>query len=251
MTLGYKTLGNGQHKVIALHGWYGDHTCYDPIHEALSTDEFTYAFPAYRGYGLSKHLSGEYSMREISADVIALADALGWKTFSLIGHSMGGKATQRVLLDAPERVRNIIAVTPAPACEVPFSADEWNLFDGAAKSLDNRRAIINFSSGNRLSPVWIDRVARYSAETSNLDAFAGYLLAWAKEDFAGQLQGNPIRMKVIAGEHDLALTADVMKGTYMAWFPNAQLEIMPNAGHYPMNETPIALATSMETFLRG
>ena len=251
MTLGHRTFGRGPHKVIALHGWFGDHTCYDATLDALNSEEFTYAFPAYRGYGLSKHLSGDYSMQEISADVIALADALGWETFSLIGHSMGGKATQRVLIDAPGRVRNIIAVTPAPACEVPFTPDEWNLFFGAAKNLENRRAIINFSSGNRLSPVWINYVARYSAETSNVEAFAGYLQAWAKTDFAEQVQGNPIRMKVIAGEHDLALTPDVMKGTYMAWFPNAVLEIMPNAGHYPMNETPIALATSMENFLRG
>ena len=41
-----------------------------------------------------------------------------------------------------------------------------------------------------------------------------------------------------------------MNATYMAWYPTAELEFMPNAGHYPMDETPIALATSMEAFLR-
>ena len=108
MTLGYQKLGNGNHKVIGLHGWFGDHTTYDPMRTALSLDEFTYVFPAYRGYGLSRHLSGNYSNKEIAADVIALADELGWDRFSLIGHSMGGKAIQRVLVDAPKRVQQMV-----------------------------------------------------------------------------------------------------------------------------------------------
>jgi len=42
----------------------------------------------------------------------------------------------------------------------------------------------------------------------------------------------------------------VMKATFLAWYPNAELEVMQNAGHYPMDETPVALATSIENFLR-
>ena len=58
-------------------------------------------------------------------------------------------------------------------------------------------------------------------------------------------------MQVIVGAHDPALSADVMKSTYLAWYPNARMEVMENAGHYPMHETPVALATSIEKFLRG
>jgi pimeloyl-ACP methyl ester carboxylesterase len=60
-----------------------------------------------------------------------------------------------------------------------------------------------------------------------------------------------VPVKVIVGAHDGALTADVMTATYLAWYPNASLEVMANAGHYPMNETPVALATSIEAFLRA
>jgi hypothetical protein len=41
----------------------------------------------------------------------------------------------------------------------------------------------------------------------------------------------------------------VMEQTYLAFFPNAELEVLANAGHYPMFETPVALATAMEEFL--
>jgi pimeloyl-ACP methyl ester carboxylesterase len=250
MTVGYRSAGHGPHKVLALHGWFGDETCFDPLRDALTLDEFTYVFMAYRGYGLSRQQRGEYTMKEIAADALALADALEWEEFSLIGHSMGGMAVQRVLADAPNRVSKIVAVTPVPASGVPFDPDSWKLFEGAARSLDNRRGIIDFSTGGRLSKAWIDRIARYSAETANMEAFAAYLQAWAKTDFHDEIKGNRVPLKVIIGAHDKALTEEAMRATYLAWYPNAELEVMANAGHYPMNETPVALATSIEAFLR-
>jgi pimeloyl-ACP methyl ester carboxylesterase len=250
MTIGYKSLGGGDHRVLVLPGWFGDETSLQPMQDALSPGEFAYAVMAYRGYGASRQQRGEYTMAEISADALDLADALEWDTFSLIGHSMGGMAAQRVLADAPQRVRRIVAVTPVPASGVPFDPETWMLFDGAAKSLDNRRAIIDFSTGGRLSRSWIDRIARHSAESATVEAFSGYLQSWAKTDFSAAIKGNPVPIKVIIGAHDQALTAEIMQATYLASYPNAELEVMANAGHYPMNETPVALATSIEAFLR-
>ena len=59
----------------------------------------------------------------------------------------------------------------------------------------------------------------------------------------------PVPVKVIVGEHDPDLNPAAMTATYLAWYPNASLEVMANAGHYPMNETPVALATSLQAFL--
>jgi pimeloyl-ACP methyl ester carboxylesterase len=250
MTLGYQKYGNGPHKVMALHGWFGDHTAFDAMRHALSPDEFSFVFPAYRGYGLSRHLTGTYTNKEIAADVIALADELHWDTFSLIGHSMGGKAMQRVLVDAPKRVHKLVGVTPVPAAAVPFDDATWGLFDSAARNMGAREGILGFSVANRLSKAWISHMARYSAQTATVEAFAAYLHAWAKEEFVADVQGRDVPVKVIIGQHDASLTEDVMRGTFLAWYPKAELEVMPNAGHYPTDEAPLALATSIEAFLR-
>jgi pimeloyl-ACP methyl ester carboxylesterase len=55
------------------------------------------------------------------------------------------------------------------------------------------------------------------------------------------VHGNPVPVKVIVGEHDPALSAVVMEQTYLALYPNAELEVLANAGHYPMFETPVSL----------
>ncbi len=125
--------GTGPHKVIALHGWFGDRHAFAPMEPLLTGSEFTYAFMDYRGYGGMKDVDGAFTMDEIAADTLALADALGWREFSLIGHSMGGMAIQRVLTRAPSRVKKLVALTPVPASGSPFDDAGWALFSGAAE----------------------------------------------------------------------------------------------------------------------
>lgn len=246
----YHRVGTGPHGVIVLHGWFGDRHAFAAMEDALSHTEFSYAFMDCRGYGDLVKDDGPYTMEQIAADAIALADGLGWRTFSLVGHSMGGKAIQRVLTRAPERVRKLVALTPVPASGVPFDAAGWGLFSGAVDDADKRYAIIDYTTGSRLTPTWVRRKVDYSIAHSTRPAFGAYLDAWAKGDFSAEVRGRPHPVHVIVGAHDPALNADVMRATFLAWYPNATLEVMPNAGHYPMDETPVALATSLEAFLR-
>ncbi len=247
--LGYDAFGGGPRKVIALHGWFGDEKTFAPIYRALDPDAFTWICPAYRGYGASRDIPGDYNVHEIARDVLALADHLKIDRFSLVGHSMGGMAVQRVLADAPARVEKLIAVTPVPASGVPFDDATYAMFESAVNNPDVARGIVGFSVGGRLSKRFINDIALYPKKVALDAAFSAYFKSWARTDFHGEIEGKTLPVKVIVGEHDGALNADVMKATYMAWYPNAELEIMSNSGHYPMDETPIALATSIEAFL--
>lgn len=243
-------VGSGPNKVILLHGWFGDRNAFAPMERHLDADAFTWVFMDCRGYGGMKDVRGQFTMDEIAADTLALADSLNFSDFSLVGHSMGGKAVQRVLARAPERVRSLVAITPVPASGVPFDEAGWALFSGAAEKRENRYAIIDYTTGNRRPKEWIDELVQYSLDHSSREAFAAYLDAWAKGDFSDEIKGLEHQVKVIVGEHDPALGADVVKATFLAWYPNALLQVLPGAGHYPMNETPKALADAIEDFLR-
>src|SRR5205814_1992049 len=115
----------GPHDVIALHGWFGDRHAFAAMEDALAHTEFSYAFMDCRGYGDLVKDDGPFTMDRIAIDAIELADGLGWRSFSLVGHSMGGKAIQRVLTRAPERVRKLVALTPVPASGIPFDEQGW------------------------------------------------------------------------------------------------------------------------------
>ncbi|MEP6696773.1 MAG: alpha/beta hydrolase [Pseudonocardiales bacterium] len=249
MANSYVRVGSGDHGVVALHGWFGSANGWGPFPDHLDGSRFSYAFMDLRGYGGSRDIAGNYTMEEVAADAIALADELGWDTFSVIGHSMSGKAAQRVLVDAHDRVRRAVVVSAVPANGFPFDDEGWGLFSGAAQDRDNRYAIIDLTTGNRLTPTFVNSVAQHSLDNSTVAAFGGYLEPWGRGDFSSEIKDIDTPIKVIVGEHDPALSAALMEQTVMQWFANAELEVMPNAGHYSMLETPIALATTVEEFL--
>jgi pimeloyl-ACP methyl ester carboxylesterase len=249
VTSDVQRIGQGEHAVLVLPGWFGSAAAWAPVRSYLDGDRFSYFFLDYRGYGARRAEPGEYTIAEAAADARALADDLGLDRFSLVGHSMGGSVMQRVLADAPQRVRALVGVSPVPASGVPFDEQSWQLFSGARDNPDNRRAIIDFTTGNRLSAVWLDAMVRHSLDNSDATAFGSYLRAWAHTDFHNEIEGNPVPVRVIVGEHDPAISADVMRATFLKWYPNCTLTVFGNAGHYAPDETPVALVSEIESFL--
>jgi pimeloyl-ACP methyl ester carboxylesterase len=236
--------------VLAVHGWFGSARGWGSLPDFLDRSTYTYAFMDLRGYGGRQEVAGEFTMEEAAADAIALAGELGWDRFSVIGHSMGAKVAHQMLLQAPDRLDKLVGLNPVPPGAVPMDEQSWELFSGAAANAGNRAAIINFTTGSKLTATFINHVVRHSLENSNQAAFAAYLQAWAKTDFSGKVQPDTsLPVKVIVGVNDPALSADVMEKTWLVCFPEAEMTILPDAGHYPMFESPVSLATSIEEFL--
>ncbi|SOB83504.1 alpha/beta fold hydrolase [Streptomyces sp. 1331.2] len=251
MTIPHRMTGTGDHHVLVLHDWFGTSAGWGPFLDYLDGRAFSYAFLDYRGYGRRKDVTGDYTLAEIATDALALADQLGWERFSVVGHSMGGKAAQQVLAEAPLRVRKLVGLAPVPAGAYPLDEAGEALFHGASEDREKRLAILDLVTGQRAGRVWLDRMVDQSLQLSTREAFAGYVRDWTTADLERRINGNPVPVKVIVGEHDLALTADVMRATFLTHYPNAVLEELSGTGHYPMYETPVALAASLEAFLHN
>ena len=96
--------------VLALHGW---------LDNAASFDRLAPLLPGLRlvaldlpGHGLSDHRPPgiHYHLVDFVADAAAAADVLGWDTFSLLGHSMGGGIASLLAGSLPERVVHLALI---------------------------------------------------------------------------------------------------------------------------------------------
>jgi pimeloyl-ACP methyl ester carboxylesterase len=95
--------------VLLLHAWGETHRTFDGL-VPLLLDTMRLVVPDQRGAGDSaKPLSG-YSLRDASADVVSLMDALEIEACWLIGTSSGGYLAQQVAVHHPSRVLGMVLI---------------------------------------------------------------------------------------------------------------------------------------------
>lgn len=249
-SIGYKLYGSGPEKVLVMHNWFGDCTSYELMLPHLDTKQFTFLFMDLRGYGLSKNIPGKFSVREASADALQLMHSLGWKKFHIIGHSMSGMIAQKIGLDAEELVKSIVAITPVPACGSPKTPELMAfLIDAALSSDENAIECVHQLTSHQHTDEFARKIVTAWRKCSTPEARVAYLHMFSDTDFSSAVKGLKIPMLVIYGENDFKEEEALMRRTFLAWYPNAQLECCKNAGHFPMQEAPIPLAASILKFL--
>lgn len=95
---------------LALHGWLDNAASFDLL--APQLDALNLCAADLAGHGLSDHRPPglHYYVTDYAADMLALADALHWCEFNLIGHSLGANIAVLMAGICPERIKKLVLI---------------------------------------------------------------------------------------------------------------------------------------------
>jgi esterase len=242
-------VGHGAAQVIVSHGWIADCSLFDAVMEEIETDRFTFAFLDHRGYGRRATQEGPRTIEASAEDALALAASLGWETFSVVGHSMGGMVAQMLSARSPRRMEAMVLVASVPACGAKLDAATRAQRLAAVAEPDRRRQLLDANTSRKYDRAWLDALLELSLSTTSAEPMRDYLDSWSETDFADAVAGCDVPTLVLVGALDTAVSVDLMRRTVLAWYPNAVLDVMLEVGHYPMVESPGELYCSIARFL--
>ena len=119
--------------VIGLHGWLDNANTFDGIAPLLP--ELQLVSMDLPGHGRSQHRPPgmRYHYTDYVDDVIAVADALQWKRFTLLGHSMGTGIATFVAGAFPERVERLVLIEGLGAKADDLALAPWAMRESVMK----------------------------------------------------------------------------------------------------------------------
>ena len=143
--------GAGGRPVLLVHGFTADAGEVAGVVDPLADRGWHAVAPDLRGHGATDRPTDPeaYSFELMAADVVALADELGWDRFALVGHSMGGAVAQLIALEHSERLTGLVLAStfhgPVPGVTMELvELGRWVVreagMDGLADAMAARRA---------------------------------------------------------------------------------------------------------------
>ncbi|MCP3440423.1 alpha/beta fold hydrolase [Bradyrhizobium sp. CCGUVB14] len=250
--LGHCRVGNGPTICVVLHEWLGDHVNWEPVLPYLDPALYTIVFMDLRGYGWSRAMSGSYTLDEATADVLRTADELAIGRFHLVGHSMSGLVAQKIALGAGSRLQSVTLFSPVPP--TGFRADEaaMKALNAVIDEDEAAGRAITARTSSRYGAGWLRRKLAIAREASTVEAKRGYLTMFTSSAITGETHGLAAPLHVVTGALDIPFyRGEPLRNAFALAYPRVTFEIIDDAGHYSMLETPVRVASIIEKQLAG
>ncbi|MDA9432112.1 alpha/beta fold hydrolase [Bradyrhizobium sp. CCBAU 51627] len=245
--LGHCRVGNGPALCVVLHEWLGDHVNWEPVLPYLDPARYTFVFMDLRGYGWSRGMSGNYTLDEAVSDVLHTADELAIARFHLVGHSMSGLVAQKIALQAGSRLQSVTLFSPVPP--TGFRADEaaMKALNAVIDEDEAAGRAITARTSSRYGAGWLRRKLAIAREASTAEAKRGYLTMFTSSAISGETHGLAAPMHVVTGALDIPFyRGEPLRNAFALAYPRVTFEIIDDAGHYSMLETPVRVASIIE-----
>lgn len=261
-----KTTGQGEPVIVLLHGFGASLYSWQKVMQPLGELGTVIAFdrPA---FGLTERpLEWEgqnpYSPEAQQALVLGLLDHFGVENAILVGNSAGGTVAIQTALAHPDRISGLVLVDPAvytgggaPGWIRPLlnSPQMRRLGPLLARQIQERGTQLIEMAWHDPEQLQPDTIELYKKplQVENWDkALWEMTLASRASGLADRLDELRLPILVITGDDDrIVLTADSIR--LSEELPNADLVVIPNAGHVPHEERPEAFLEAVKSFLNS
>lgn len=241
----YEDAGSGA-PIIFQHGYTSAHESWAGVVERMRT-RYRCIVMDCRGAGDSAHPDDGYTIEQLAADVVGMADYLGIDRFHYTGQSMGGLIGFELGLAHADRLLSLSLSAPAPAdgIDMPYAIRDELRSRWANKE---RELLIRMqiaatprSSAHADVPAQVDR--QFAVSEGHYDGCWDAMVTSRRRDRLGEIQTPTL---LLAGAADAGLPSNLKD---FARLGNATLHVFSRVGHGVPREVPAAYARVMSDFL--
>ncbi|MBM3119459.1 MAG: alpha/beta hydrolase [Chloroflexi bacterium] len=227
----YEMIGQGE-PVLFIHGLASSSRSWEKQIPLFSQHYRVITFDL-RGHGRSDKPLGPYSIEQFAADAIELLRTLDIKSANLVGFSLGGMVGFQMAVEAPEKVKGLVAVNCCPEGSVRSFDDGIDCFkhilllqlNGTRKmrQCPNRQPLPIPNNGQSRQSV-TERLAVRN-KLAYASAFRS-LMGWS---VVNRLHTIACPILLIASDQDYIPVS--VKQAYVSKMPRAELAVIGNSGH--------------------
>ena len=252
-------VGQGPERLVFLHGLFGQGKNFGTVAKLLGEDA-TSVLVDLPNHGRSPWT--DYFDYHLFADLLAgelVERGAGREPVTLVGHSMGGKVAMQLTLSHPRLVDRLVVIDMSPVnrgdpSEFQHYADAMSGLDlSVIGSRAQADAALSVAVPNqRIRSFLLQNLHRSDSSQGwrwlpnlkLLGASMGLMSGWP--DQQGRSWDGPVlwlaggRSEFIGERHRPAMAA---------LFPNVELEVVPDAGHWVHAEQPQAVAEAIRRFI--
>lgn len=241
--------------VVLIHGFPLCRKMWQPQLEPLAEAGYRVICPDLPGFGESPVPPGVISMATYADAIIDLLDSLGIAQAVVGGMSMGGYVLLNLLERYPDRLLGAMFLMTRAAADDAAGKEKRTLL--AAEVAGGNRLIVPdafiqvlFSPATPLRRKALVADVRQWMETTPLAGIEAGLLAMRdREDALARLPAYRLPALVVGGEQDIAVPLEHSQALAKG-LPDAELKVIPAAGHMANLEQPELFNGALIGFLK-